>query len=210
MNRTFYKVYFKRMLDIFFSLILIVILSPLLLIIMTLIRIKIGKKIIFKQERAGLDSQIFVMYKFRTMNNDKDEQGELLPDELRLTKFGKLLRMLSLDELPELLNIFKGDMSFVGPRPLLSEYLVLYDEKQKKRHDVRPGLTGLAQVSGRNKISWQEKFMYDYIYVTNYSFIIDFRIILKTIYKVLKREGISSDTSETVEKFRGNDKEVDL
>lgn len=186
-----YAKYIKRPLDFILSLIAIIILSPLLLIVAILVRIKLGKPVIFKQQRPGKNEKIFTLYKFRTMTDKKDENGNLLPDEQRLTKFGKALRSTSLDELPELINILKGDMAIVGPRPLLVEYLPLYNEKQKLRHDVRPGLTGLAQISGRNAITWEEKFKDDLEYVNNITFIQDAKIILKTITKVFKREGIS-------------------
>lgn len=186
-----YAKYIKRPLDFTLSLIAIIILSPLLLIVAILVRIKLEKPVIFKQQRPGKNEKIFTLYKFRTMTDKKDENGNLLPDEQRLTKFGKALRSTSLDELPELINILKGDMAIVGPRPLLVEYLPLYNEKQKLRHDVRPGLTGLAQISGRNAITWEEKFKDDLEYVNNITFIQDAKIILKTITKVFKREGIS-------------------
>ena len=159
---------------------------------------------IFKQERPGLNEKIFKMYKFRSMTDAKDENGELLPDEERLTSFGKKLRSTSLDELPELFNIFKGDMSIVGPRPLMVSYLPLYNEFQKHRHDVRPGLTGLAQISGRNLLSWKERFEKDISYVENISFTLDMKIIFNTVKSVIKRDGISSNTSETMEDFMGN------
>ena len=174
-----------------------------LIIIAILVRIKLGSPVIFKQERPGKNEKIFTLYKFRTMTNKKDENGNLLPDEKRLTKFGKILRSTSLDELPELFNILKGDMAIVGPRPLLKEYLPLYDEEQKHRHDVRPGLTGLAQISGRNSISWEEKFEEDIKYVKKITFINDVKIVLKTIVKVFKREGISQEGNVTIEKFKG-------
>ena len=186
-----YAKYIKRILDFILSLIALIVLSPVLLVVAILVRIKLGSPIIFKQQRPGKDEKIFTLYKFRTMTDKKDENGNLLPDEQRLTKFGKALRSTSLDELPELWNILKGDMAIVGPRPLLVEYLPLYNEKQKLRHDVRPGLTGLAQISGRNAITWEEKFKDDLEYVNNITFIQDAKIILKTITKVFKREGIS-------------------
>lgn len=205
-----YAKYIKRALDFLCSLIAIVVLVPILLILTILVRIKISKPIIFEQERPGKDGKIFKLYKFRTMTNAKDENGNLLPDEQRLTKFGKILRSTSLDELPELFNILKGDMSIVGPRPLLVEYLPLYNEEQKHRHDVRPGLTGLAQISGRNAITWEEKFEKDIEYVHNISFIGDIKIIIKTAIKVFKREGISQEGNATMEKFRGTKKEETL
>lgn len=202
-----YKKYIKRMLDFLLSLMALILLSPLMIIIYILVRIKLGKPALFKQERPGLHEKIFKLYKFRTMTNEKDKEGNLLPDSERLTKFGKFLRSTSLDELPELINIIKGDMSIVGPRPLLVEYIPLYNEEQKHRHDVRPGLTGLAQVNGRNSISWEEKFKDDIKYVNKITFLNDTKIILKTIVKVLKREGISQQNNVTMERFRGNKEE---
>lgn len=202
-----YAKYIKRPLDFILSLIAIIILSPLLLIVAILVRIKLGKPIIFKQQRPGKNEKIFTLYKFRTMTDEKDEEGNLLPDSERLTKFGKFLRSTSLDELPELINIIKGEMSIVGPRPLLVEYLPLYNEKQKHRHDVRPGLTGLAQISGRNSIDWEEKFKEDIEYVNNTTFIQDTKIILKTFIKVFKRDGINQEGNATMRKFEGTKKE---
>ncbi len=200
-----YARYIKRWLDFILSLLAIIILSPILLIVALLVRIKLGSPVIFKQERPGLHEKIFTLYKFRTMTDEKDKDGNLLPDDQRLTKFGKLLRSTSLDELPELFNIFKGDMSIVGPRPLLVKYLPLYNEHQKHRHDVRPGFTGWAQCNGRNAISWEEKFDLDIYYVKHVSFRLDLSIIFKTIKIVFLREGISSDTSVTMEEFRGTE-----
>ena len=200
-----YEKYIKRILDFTLSLIALICLSPILLIVAILVRVKLGSPIIFKQQRPGKDEKIFTLYKFRTMTDEKDEKGNLLPDSQRLTKFGKFLRSTSLDELPELFNILKGDMSIVGPRPLLVEYLPLYNEEQKHRHDVRPGLTGLAQISGRNAITWEEKFEKDIEYVHNISFIWDLKIIINTAVKVFKREGISHNA--TMEKFTGTKKE---
>ena len=168
-----------------------------------LVRIKLGSPVIFKQKRPGLNGKIFTLYKFRTMTDKKDENGNLLPDEIRLTRFGKKFRATSLDELPELFNILKGDMSVVGPRPLLVKYLPLYNEHQFRRHEVRPGFTGYAQVNGRNAISWEEKFDKDVEYVDNVSFLGDWKIILQTVKTVISREGISSETSETMEDFKG-------
>lgn len=202
-----YAKYVKRPLDFMLSLIAIIILSPLLLIVAILVRIKLGKPVIFKQQRPGKNEKIFTLYKFRTMTDKKDENGNLLPDEQRLTKFGKALRSTSLDELPELINILKGDMAIVGPRPLLVEYLPLYNEEQKHRHDVRPGLTGLAQISGRNAITWEEKFKDDIEYVNNTTFIQDTKIILKTFIKVFKRDGINQEGNATMRKFEGTKKE---
>ncbi len=199
-----YAKYIKRFLDLILSLLALIILMPVMIVIYILVRLKLGKPAIFKQQRPGKDEKIFTLYKFRTMTDKKDENGNLLPDEQRLTKFGKILRSTSLDELPELFNILKGDMSIVGPRPLLVEYLKLYNEEQKHRHDVRPGLTGLAQVNGRNSISWEEKFKDDIKYIKNISFITDVKIVIKTIAKVFKREGISQKNSVTMEKFQGN------
>ena len=201
-----YKKFIKRFLDFILSLMALIILSPILLIIYILVRIKLGKPAIFKQERPGKNEKIFTLYKFRTMTDEKDKDGKLLPDEKRLTKFGKILRSTSLDELPELVNILKGDMSIVGPRPLLVEYLPLYNEEQKRRHEVRPGLTGLAQVSGRNSLSWEEKFKNDVYYVDHISLWEDIKTILKTVGKVLKREGISQEGNATMEYFTGNEK----
>lgn len=196
-----YAKYIKRMLDFILSLIALIVLSPLMLIIGLLVRIKLGKPIIFKQKRPGKDEKIFTLYKFRTMTDEKDQNGNLLPDAERLTKFGKTLRSTSLDELPELWNILKGEMSIVGPRPLLVEYLPLYNEKQKHRHDVRPGLTGLAQISGRNTIDWEEKFEEDIEYIQNVNFVTDCKIVFKTVSKVLKKEGISRYKYRNNEKF---------
>lgn len=196
-----YAKYIKRMLDFILSLIALIVLSLLMLIIGLLVRIKLGKPIIFKQKRPGKDEKIFTLYKFRTMTDEKDQNGNLLPDAKRLTKFGKTLRSTSLDELPELWNILKGEMAIVGPRPLLVEYLPLYNEKQKHRHDVRPGLTGLAQISGRNTIDWEEKFEEDIEYIQNVNFVTDCKIVFKTVSKVLKKEGISRYKYRNNEKF---------
>lgn len=205
-----YAKYIKRILDLILSLMALILLMPLMLIIGILVRINLGSPIIFKQKRPGKDEKIFTLYKFRTMTDEKDEKGKLLPDSQRLTKFGKFLRSTSLDELPELINILKGDMSIVGPRPLLVEYLKLYNEEQKHRHDVRPGLTGLAQTSGRNAITWEEKFEKDIEYVHNISFIGDVKIIIKTAIKVFKREGISGTNSDTMQKFEGNKEKINV
>ncbi|MCB5951543.1 sugar transferase [Enterococcus sp. BWT-B8] len=205
MNKNgFYEKWLKRPVDFILSLIALILLSPIFLIVAILVRVKLGSPIIFKQERPGLNETIFSMYKFRTMADEKDEDGQLLPDDIRLTKFGKLLRSTSLDELPELWNILKGDMSIVGPRPLLVAYLKLYNEEQKRRHNVRPGLTGLAQVNGRNTISWEDKFEYDLMYVDNITLKMDAVTIIKTIQKVFIRDGISDNLTETMEKFQGN------
>lgn len=182
----------------------IIILSPILLIVAILVKTKLGSPVIFKQERPGLNEKIFKMYKFRSMTDAKDENGELLPDEERLTSFGKKLRSTSLDELPELFNIFKGDMSIVGPRPLLVQYLNRYNQEQRKRHLTRPGITGLAQVEGRNSLSWQDKFQFDISYVNDITFLLDVKIVLKTIKVVFKKEGINSQNAATMEEFKGN------
>ena len=194
-----YKKFIKRFLDLILSLMALILLMPLMLIIYILVRVKLGKPAIFKQERPGKDEKIFTLYKFRTMTDEKDENGNLLPDEQRLTKFGKMLRNTSLDELPELVNIIKGDMSIVGPRPQLVRDMVFMTDKQRKRHSVRQGLTGLAQVNGRNNITWEEKINYDLNYVENISFINDVKIILKTVIKVFKREDTQTDGMQTAE-----------
>lgn len=199
-----YRLYFKRPMDFILSLLAIIVLSPLFIVTGILVRTKLGSPILFKQNRPGLEEKIFTMYKFRTMTDQKDENGELLPDHIRLTKFGKMLRATSLDELPELFNILKGDMSIIGPRPLLVQYLSLYNVHQKRRHEVRPGLSGYAQVNGRNSISWGEKFDLDVQYVDNVTFVNDVKIIMLTIKKVFIRDGISSESSVTMEAFEGN------
>lgn len=199
-----YKNFIKRILDIILSFLALVILSPLLILTAFLIRIKLGTPVFFKQLRPGKNEKIFGILKFRTMTDAKDENGNLLPDEIRLTRFGQFLRSTSIDELPELLNILNGDMSIVGPRPLLVQYLERYNEEQKHRHDVKPGLTGLAQVNGRNGITWEEKFHYDLEYVKNITFYGNCKIIFQTVMKVFGREGISSATSVTMEEFKGN------
>ncbi|WP_281356918.1 sugar transferase [Piscibacillus halophilus] len=202
-----YRRFVKRPMDFILSLIAIIVLSPVLLIVALLVRTKLGSPVLFKQKRPGLNEEIFMMYKFRTMTDERDDKGELLPDSVRLTKFGRLLRSTSLDELPELFNILKGDMSIIGPRPLLVQYLPLYNNHQKRRHEVRPGLSGLAQISGRNAISWEDKFNLDVEYVDNVSFIEDWKIIFLTIKKVFVREGINSETAATIEPFKGTKKE---
>lgn len=199
-----YQKYVKRFFDVILSLCGIVISSPLLLMIAILVRVKLGSPVIFKQERPGYQNKIFTLYKFRTMTDALDTNGKLLPDEKRLTKFGQLLRSTSLDELPEFFNILFGHMSFVGPRPLLKSYLELYDDRQIHRHDVLPGLTGLAQVNGRNSISWEEKFEYDIKYVENLSFWLDIKIIFMTFQRVFSRSGISAEGEVTMEKFKGS------
>lgn len=204
-----YAKYFKRILDFIFAIVLFIITLPILLVVGMLVGIYLGFPIIFKQKRPGKDENEFTLYKFRTMTDAKGENGELLPDDKRLTKFGLFLRNTSLDELPELINIIKGDMSFVGPRPLLTEYLDLYNEEQRHRHDVRPGLTGLAQVNGRNLLGWEERFNYDIEYVKNINFIEDIKIIFKTIFLVVTRKGVSSSNSKTMEKFNGNKTSTD-
>ena len=193
----------KNLFDKTLALFLIVLFSPLYLIVSIVILIKMGKPIFFRQQRPGYKEKIFGIYKFRTMTNEKDSKGELLADNQRLVGIGKFIRSTSLDELPQLFNVLKGEMSFVGPRPLLIEYLPLYNEKQKRRHDVKPGITGWAQVNGRNAISWEQKFEYDVWYVDNQSFILDMKILWMTFLKVIKRSDISSNTNVTMEKFRG-------
>ncbi len=189
-KRKFYRFYIKKIFDFIAALIAIILLSPFLLIFGLLIRIKLGSPIFFKQKRPGFNENIFTLHKFRTMTNKRDENGELLPDKDRLTKFGRFLRASSIDELPELFNILKGDMSVVGPRPLAEDYLPHYTEEEKRRHHVRPGLTGLAQVMGRNNLSWEEKFAYDIEYVDNMSFLMDMKIIFKTIRKLFVKSEI--------------------
>lgn len=205
-----YEKYVKRFLDFTLSFIALICLTPILLIVAILVRVKLGRPIIFKQQRPGKDEKIFTLYKFRTMTDEKDENGNLLPDAVRLTKFGKFLRSTSLDELPELVNIIKGDMSIVGPRPLLVEYLELYNEEQKHRHDVRPGLTGLAQVNGRNTLTWEEKFKDDIEYINKITLVNDIKIILKTVGKVFKREGISGANCDTMQKFEGSKEKTNV
>lgn len=204
-KKGFYERYIKRPQDFCCALLALIVLSPVLLIVAILVRTKLGSPILFKQERPGLHGKVFRLYKFRTMTSETDKNGELLPDEVRLTKFGQLLRSTSLDELPELLNILKGDMAVVGPRPLLVKYLPRYNEHQARRHEVRPGFTGYAQVNGRNTISWEEKFDLDVEYVDNITFLGDWKIIFKTVKTVLLREGISSESSVTMEEFMGSE-----
>lgn len=199
-----YERFFKRALDIFCSLLAIVVFWWLFAIVAVLVRVRLGSPVLFTQDRPGKDEKIFKLYKFRTMTDARDENGNLLPDDVRLTKFGKLLRSTSLDELPEVFNILKGDMSIIGPRPLLVKYLPLYNEEQKRRHEVRPGLSGYAQVNGRNSVSWEEKFRMDVEYVDHVTFVGDVKIILGTVLKAfVKREGINSETAATMEEFKG-------
>ena len=205
-DKGFYERFIKRPQDFICASLALFLLSPVMGLTALLVRSKLGSPVIFKQDRPGLDGKVFKLYKFRTMTDERDENGNLLPDEERLPRFGKKLRSTSLDELPELVNIWKGDMSVVGPRPLLVRYLERYDAFQARRHEVRPGFTGLAQVSGRNAITWDEKFKKDIEYVDNVTFTGDWKIIFLTVKTVLKREGISSDTSATMEEFMGNAK----
>jgi undecaprenyl phosphate N,N'-diacetylbacillosamine 1-phosphate transferase len=191
----------KRIFDLLLALFLIIIFSPILIIVGTLIYFKMGRPILFCQERPGLHEKIFTIYKFRTMSNEKDEKGELLSDEVRLGRLGKFIRSTSIDELPQLFNILKGNMSFVGPRPLLVEYLSFYNDRQRKRHNVLPGITGWAQVNGRNAISWKEKFEFDVWYTENRSFWLDMKILWLTFLKVLQRSDINSSANVTMEKF---------
>lgn len=194
-----YRKYIKRILDFTLSLIALIVLSPILLITAILVKIKLGSPIIFKQQRPGKNEKIFTLYKFRTMTDQKDEEGNLLPDEQRLTKFGKILRSTSIDELPELINILKGDMAIVGPRPQLIRDMLFMTDEQRKRHDVRQGLTGLAQINGRNNLTWEEKIEYDLEYIKNITFLNDVQIIFKTIGKVFKREDIETEGMKTAE-----------
>ena len=199
-----YQKYIKRLLDIILSLLAIIILLPIFLLVGLLVLIFIGKPAIFRQKRPGKDEKIFTLYKFRTMTNQKDKDGNLLPNELRLTKFGNFLRKTSLDEIPEFINILKGDMSFVGPRPLHVEYLKFYNKEQKHRHDVRPGLTGLAQVSGRNSISWTERFKYDIDYINNITLLNDIKIVVLTVKQVICKKNIyAENNSSFMERFNG-------
>lgn len=198
-----YKNGIKRIFDFLLSLIAILILSPLIILIALLVKLKLGSPIIFSQKRPGLNGKIFTLHKFRTMTDKKDENGELLPDHIRMTRFGKILRATSLDEIPELYNILKGEMSFIGPRPLLIEYLPLYNKHQYRRHEVRPGLSGLAQISGRNAISWEERFELDIYYIDNLSFFQDIKIFLITLKKVFVREGVEFENGNQNNKFKG-------
>lgn len=203
-KKGFYEKYIKRPQDFLCALLACIVLSPVLLIVAILVRVKLGTPVMFSQERPGLNGEIFKLYKFRTMTSETDENGNLLPDEQRLTAFGKKLRATSLDELPELGCILTGKMSVVGPRPLLVKYLPLYNEHQARRHEVRPGFTGYAQANGRNALSWEQKFDMDVEYVDHVTFRGDWKIIFQTVKTVLKKEGISSDTSATMEEFRGS------
>ena len=207
-KESFYERYIKRGLDFFLSAGALLVLWPVLLIIAVLVRCKLGSPVLFCQERPGKHEKIFKLYKFRTMTDQRDPEGNLLPDSVRLTKFGNFLRSTSLDELPELWNILKGDMSIVGPRPLLVKYLPLYNETQKHRHDVRPGLTGWAQVNGRNALSWEDKFRLDVWYVEHIGFWVDVKTILLTVKNVLRREGISGGGEVTMSEFTGSEENV--
>ena len=198
-----YRNFLKRVIDILGALFLLILTSPIIIATAIFIYFKVSRDVIFTQARPGLNEKIFKIYKFKTMSDERDANGELLPDDQRLGKFGKLIRSLSLDELPQLFNVLKGDMSFIGPRPLLVEYLPLYDAEQATRHDVRPGITGLAQVNGRNAISWAEKFKFDARYVRELSFTLDVKIAILTVQKVLKRSGVSKEGMATTEKFNG-------
>lgn len=201
-----YRKYFKRPIDILCALAALIVFSWLYIIVAVLVRVKLGSPILFTQDRPGMNNKIFKLYKFRTMTDARDEEGNLLPDEIRLTKFGKLLRKTSLDELPEALNILKGDMSVIGPRPLLVKYLELYNERQIRRHEVRPGLSGLAQVSGRNAITWEEKFEIDVQYVDNITFMGDLKILFMTVWQAfVKQEGITQEGNVTMEEFKGSE-----
>lgn len=204
---SFYRKYGKRVFDLCLTVPAFVVLSPVMLVTAGLVAVKLGRPVLFTQERPGYKEKIFRMYKFRTMTDARNAKGELLSDEERLTPFGEKLRSTSLDELPELLNILKGDMSLVGPRPLLVQYLPLYNKRQHKRHSVLPGITGLAQINGRNSISWEEKFEYDVQYAKHVTFFGDLKILFETVFKVLKREGINSENSATMEDFTGTPEE---
>ncbi|MGQ7424599.1 sugar transferase [Streptococcus suis] len=201
MKKGLYEKYLKRLLDIVLSFVALVLLSPIILMVSILVYFKLGSPILFKQKRPGKNEKIFKMYKFRTMSDERDEHGHLLPDSIRLTVFGKWLRSTSLDELPELFNILKGDMSIVGPRPQLVRDMVFMSDEQRKRHEVLPGLTGLAQVNGRNNITWEQKLDYDLEYIERVSLLKDFDILLKTIFKVMAKSDISTDGMDTAEDF---------
>ena len=206
-----YALFIKRLIDIIVSLLVLILFCWLYLVLAVLVRVKLGAPVLFTQERPGMidkksgKEKIFKLYKFRTMTDEKDEHGNLLPDEVRLTSFGSWLRKTSLDEIPEMLNILKGDMSLIGPRPLLVRYLERYNDEQRHRHDVRPGLTGYAQAHGRNALSWEDKFAMDVWYTKHVSVFLDIKIIFQTVFKMFKREGISSETSATMEEFKGNE-----
>jgi len=202
-NMGIYRRFIKRPLDVILSLMAIIVLSPVLISAAIIVRLKLGSPVLFKQKRPGLNEEIFTIYKFRTMTDEKDEMGKLLPDSMRLTTFGKMLRSTSLDELPELFNILKGDMSIVGPRPLVDYYLPYYNEKEKHRHDVHPGLTGLAQVNGRNSLTWEERFDYDLEYLNDISFLKDVSIVFQTVAAVLKRKGVGIK-EEAFNEYRAN------
>ena len=196
-----YKLFFKRVIDIFFSLIFILLFWWLYIVVAILVKKKLGSPVLFKQKRPGLNEKIFIMYKFRTMIDKKDEKGDLLPDKDRLTKFGKFLRSTSLDEIPELWNVLKGDMSLVGPRPLLVQYLSKYTKEEKRRHEVKPGITGWAQINGRNNTTWSDRFKNDVYYVENFSFLLDMKIIIQTFLKVIKRRDINQNEDVTMRNF---------
>lgn len=203
-KKGFYEKYIKAVQDAVLAIIALVILSPILLLVALLVRTKLGSPVVFKQERAGKDGTPFYMYKFRSMSDERDENGELLPDEKRLGNFGKKLRSTSLDELPSLINVVKGQVALVGPRCLYVKYIERYNDHQKRRLEVRPGITGLAQINGRNDISWEKRFDYDVQYVDNVTFLGDWKIMFQTVGKVLKKEGITSETSVTMEEFMGS------
>lgn len=207
-KKGFYEKYIKMLQDVFLAMFALIILCPVLLVVALIVRIKLGAPILFRQERAGKNGKPYFMYKFRSMSDERDENGELLPDEQRLGKFGKILRATSLDELPSLWNVVCCDISLVGPRSLLIKYNDRYNKKQARRLEVRPGITGLAQVNGRNAISWEKRFEYDVEYVDNITFIGDWKIMFKTVGKVFKRDGITSETSVTMEEFMGSEEEV--
>ena len=207
-KKGFYEKYIKCPQDFILALLALIVLSPVMLLLALLVKLKLGSPILFKQDRPGLDGKIFKLYKFRTMTNETDENGQLLPDEVRLTRFGKFLRSTSMDELPSLINVLRLELALVGPRPLLVRYLPRYNAHQARRHEVRPGFTGYAQVHGRNAISWEDKFNYDVHYVDNISFLGDWKILFQTVITVLRRDGITSDTSVTMEEFMGSPQEL--
>lgn len=209
MGNSFYAKYIKRLIDIILSLLVIVLFCWLYAIVAILVRVKLGSPVLFKQARPGKDEKIFNMFKFRTMTDERDANGELLPDEIRLTKFGSFLRKTSLDELPEFFNILKGDMSFIGPRPLLVKYLPYYNERERLRHSIRPGLTGWAQAHGRNAISWEKKFEYDVWYVEHMSFLTDIRVIIDTVKAVLHSEGVALNALEDFDEYRKHQTHTD-